>query len=169
MDKPEVNEYIAYQIMYVKQVPEGLILNALEQTKNQVIEAIDNTSEDQFDHRYAEGKWSLREVFAHIIDTERIFQYRALRISRGDITPLKGFDQDEYIDKNNFDHRSKSDLKAEYEVVANSSIHLYKNMLEKDSRTVGTASNNAVTPRALAYITAGHALHHLNIIKEHYI
>jgi hypothetical protein len=121
------------------------------------------------DLRYAPDKWSLKEVLGHINDTERIMAYRALRIARGDATPLAGFEQDDYVRNGPFSDRSLADLIEDYIAVRRATITLFRNLDEAAFARRGVANKNDVTVRALAYIIAGHELHHRRIIEEKYL
>jgi uncharacterized damage-inducible protein DinB len=125
--------------------------------------------ESDGDLRYAPGKWSLKEVLGHINDTERIMSYRALRISRGDTTPLAGFEQDDYVRNGPFARCTLADLIEEYIAVRRATVSLFRNLDEVAWTRRGKASENEVTVRALAYIIAGHELHHRRIVEEKYL
>jgi len=118
--------------------------------------------------RYADGKWSVKEVIGHISDTERIFSYRLLRIARGDTTPLPSFDQDAYIATGGFDRRPLPQLLAEFEAVRASTLALLTSLGAEALMRRGTASTYEVTARAIVYMIAGHARHHLEILRERY-
>jgi hypothetical protein len=121
------------------------------------------------DHRYAEGKWSVKEVIGHVIDTERVFAYRALQFARGDATPLAGFEQDDYVRCGSFDKRSLSDLADEYEQVRRATISLFANLDQGAWTRRGTANKNEVSVRGLAFIVAGHERHHVEILRTRYL
>jgi hypothetical protein len=120
-------------------------------------------------YRYAPGKWSLREVLGHIVDTERILAYRALRIARGDQTPLPGFDQDAFIATAHFDRCSMSELLGAYTIVRQSTLLLLSSLSDKDWGRLGTASGNPLSVRAAAWMMAGHELHHLAVVQNLYL
>ena len=121
------------------------------------------------DLRYAPDKWSLKEVLGHLNDTERIMSYRALRISRGDTTPIEGFEQDDYVRNGPFARRALADLIEDYIAVRRATISLFRNLDDSAWTRRGIANKNEVTVRALAYIIAGHELHHRGIIDEKYL
>ena len=121
------------------------------------------------DSRYAPGKWSVKEILGHLNDTERIFAYRALRISRGDQTPLAGFEQDDYVRNGPFARHPLEDLIEDYIAVRRATISLFRNLDEAAWTRRGVASENEVTVRALAYMIAGHELHHRRILEEKYL
>jgi hypothetical protein len=126
-------------------------------------------SEDDANFRYEPGKWSLKEILGHVIDTERIFAYRALRIARNDQTPIEGFEQDDYIRHAPFLHCRFADLIEEFGLVRIANLAMFRSLDEEAWTRGGTASGNNVTVRALAYIIAGHVLHHRNVIEQKYL
>lgn len=169
MTRPQPSEYAPFHQKYIALAPDGDIAQSLEIAKAEMIALLQIIPPDKWDFRYEEGKWSLREVILHIIDTERIFTYRALRIARNDQTALPGFDQDAYVPASNADNRSWNSLIIEYIAVREASIQLFKNFTPEMWQHTGTASNNPISALALGFITYGHERHHLNIIKECYL
>lgn len=123
----------------------------------------------QLTYRYASGKWSIAEVLVHLIDTERIFQYRAFRISRNDLTPLPGFEQDDYIQESESHKRTKEDILNEYITVRDASICLFKGMSDERLRRIGTASGMPWSVAALGLAISGHQKHHANILHDRYL
>ena len=117
---------------------------------------------------YAEGKWTIKQVLGHVIDSERVFAYRALRIGRNDKTPLAGFEQDDYVASTDFNARPLSTLLEEWAAVRRSGVHLFNHFSDDEWLRRGTANQNEITVRALAYIIAGHHLHHVNIVTTRY-
>jgi hypothetical protein len=144
------------------------ILNTLDQQRGQTVMLLCGHDEKDGDFRYAPEKWSAKEVMGHICDTERVFAYRALRISRGDATPLEGFEQDDYVRNGPFAHRELSDVVEDFIAVRRATLSLLRNLDEPAWMLRGVANKNEVTVRALAYITAGHELHHRRILEEKY-
>ena len=126
-------------------------------------------SEEKGLFRYAEGKWSIKELVGHLIDTERVMAYRALRFARNDRTELAGFEQNDYIENSNFDACSLRELAREFELVRNANVLMFQNFSEEVWTRSGIASGNQVSVRALAYIIAGHELHHMKILRERYL
>lgn len=167
--RPNANEYNPYYETYVGKVGEGNILAILSQQKQDIAAFFRGLSAERWDYRYAEDKWTIKEVLLHIIDTERIFAYRALRIGRGDSTPLPGYEQDPYVIKSGAQARTAASLVAEFEAVRAASLALFNHLSEDAWEELGTASDSPTTPLALAYIIAGHELHHVKIIKERYL
>lgn len=167
ISRPTESEYAPYYHTYVTQVPEQSVLLTLD---DQVLhQALGTIEEANWDYRYQPDKWSIKEVLLHICDTERIFAYRALRISRGDNTPLPGFEQDDYIPNCYAGERSISSLLDELQTVRAGTMSLFSNLNAQQVDSRGIASGQEVTVRALAYLIAGHELHHLRIIKERYL
>jgi len=144
------------------------ILGALESQRLQTAQQLAPRSERDGNFRYAPGKWSVKEIVGHLSDAERIFSYRALRIARGDGTPLAGFEQDDYIRGGNFADRTLADLSEEFAVVRAATVALFGSLADDAWARRGQASNSEVTVRALAYIIAGHELHHRRMLLERY-
>ncbi|MFA6469669.1 MAG: DinB family protein [Bacteroidota bacterium] len=168
--KPLPGEYDPYAIMYIKLLPDdGRIIEHLQTNGDAMIRFLRTLTPAQWLHRYAEGKWTIKEILLHIIDDERIFSYRALRFARNDSTALPGFDQDPYVVTSKANDRTPESLLEEYRTVRNATISLFSNLPEDAWLRSGTANNHAVTVRALIYHLAGHELHHLNIIKTKYL
>lgn len=166
--RPEPAEYAGFFAGYVAAVPEGDVLDLLGTQATELRGALAPLTAAQGGHRYAEGKWSVREVVGHCIDTERIFAYRALRIARGDATPLPGFDENAYVATAGSDARSMPELLAEFDAVRTATIALFTSLAGDTWGRLGVASGNAISVRAVAYITAGHVAHHLRLLRERY-
>jgi len=166
--QPSATEHPEYFGRYVTLVPPGNILDLLQQGLDTTLALLAGASA-QADFRYAPGKWSLKEIVGHMIDTERIFAYRALRFARGDKTPLPGFEQDDYMSHATFAQRELSDLAREFEHVRQSTLFLFRNLDAAAWERRGTASGGEFTVRAIAYVIAGHELHHHRVIKAKYL
>lgn len=166
---PKADEYNPFYEGYVKSVPQGDLLEILATQKHAVFKMMSGLHRTQENYRYEAGKWTLREVFGHMIDTEWIFSYRLLRIARGDSTPLPGMDQDQFMEGANFSDRSMGDLLVEFGGLRTASSALIGSLSEEAFDRRGTASGFPVTARALAWIIAGHCQHHLTIIRERYL
>ena len=167
--RPETSEHPVYFTRYISLVEGNDVVAALAAEGSKTLATLRAVSAQDSLRRYAEGKWSIREVLGHIVDTERIMTYRALRIGRGDETPLPGFDQDPYIVAAKFDEREWSGLLEEFEAVRKASLLLFAGFPADAWGRRGKASNNPITARALAYVTAGHEIHHMNIVRERYL
>lgn len=169
MQRPEKNEYYHYYETYVSLVNETDIVTAFENQLNELNELFSGISEEKSAFAYAEGKWTIKELVGHLIDGERMFGYRALRISRGDETPIEGFEQNIYTENAPFNDYKFSDLAREFELVRKSNVLFFKHLKETDWTRMGTASSNPVSVRALAYIMVGHIRHHANILRDRYL
>lgn len=163
------DEYGSYYKKYIDLVGTQDINDALEYGSSQMTKLVNNIPPNKYDFSYAPKKWTVKESLLHLIDTERIFAYRALRFARGDETALPGFDQDAYVPIAKGHQRSFSAIIKEYKSVRQASISLYKSFDEEMLQRIGTASNNPFSVRALGYIIAGHEIHHRNILKERYL
>lgn len=161
-------DYDPYFGTYIGLVPDGSVTKILEQQLGETLEQFRNLSEDQGSFRYEPGKWSLKEVIGHISDAERIMSYRLLRIARGDKTPLPGFEQDDYVEAADFESRLLSELMEEYSLVRRSTLCLLKGLSEDAPTRRGIVNGKEINVLALAYIIAGHELHHRKIINERY-
>jgi hypothetical protein len=169
MSRPQPAEFDPYYQKYISLVPEEEIIPALTGQIDDLSRLFENVSEEIGTFAYAEGKWSVKEVLSHLIDGERMFAYRALRVARGDKTPIEGFEQDEYIATSNANNRSFAELLDEFGALRKANLLLVNNISDESSRLMGTASDNPVSARALVYIMAGHVRHHLNILNERYL
>jgi hypothetical protein len=169
MTKPDSSEYAPYYEKYISLVPDGNLPDVLAAQTPDTLSALRAVSPERSLFRYAPGKWSLRESLVHMTDGERIFTYRALRIARGDKTPLPGFEQDDYIAPSQADARSWESIVDEHEAVRGATMHLFRNLPADAWTRMGIASEKPVSVRALAYITAGHELHHLAIMRKFYL
>lgn len=166
--RPEPTEYAGYFARYIDQTSTHDLLPALLASHDELRTLVGNCSETQLLHRYAEGKWSVKELLVHIADAERIFAYRALRFVRRDTTPLPGFDENLYVPTSHADKRDLSTILRELGAVRQASIALFEPMTEEDIRQTGVASNTTLSVRALGYIILGHETHHRNILRERY-
>ena len=167
--RPDASEYLQYYGKYVDRVPDGDLLQTLRAQLDETLALVRGLPEEQGGHRYAPGKWSIREVVGHVIDAERIFAYRALRIARGDTTPLPGFDENAYAAASEADARTLAGLADELEHVRLSNIAMLRGLSDEALARRGTASDAPVSARALAWIIAGHELHHRGLLRERYL
>ncbi|HAQ71497.1 DinB family protein [Salibacteraceae bacterium] len=169
---PDLNTLIRapYFDTYLKTLDSANTLECLRYSKQKFIDVISNLSNDQLDYSYQSHKWSIKELIVHLIDTEIIFNYRALRIGRESVAQkLEGFDENAYASQANLDNLNKADLIAFFSSVRDSSMLLYKTFTSEQLNRIGEASNHNVQAKALFLINAGHTLHHLNIINERYL
>lgn len=167
MNRPEANEYAEYYGKYVSLV-DGDVLPILESQSSELRAMFGELPEEKGTYAYAPGKWTLKEVLSHIIDGERFFAYRMLRISRGDKTPIEGFEQDDYIENSNANNRTFAELLDEFDLQRRSNMLFVRNLSDEATKRLGTASGYTVSVRALVYIMAGHVTHHVAILKERY-
>ncbi|MDR0136565.1 DinB family protein [Metabacillus idriensis] len=167
--RPEQNEYAPYYEGYISMIPEGDLEQILKEQVKETLHLLNDLSEAQGAFKYAEGKWSIKEVIGHVVDTERIMAYRLLSIARGDAVQLPGFDENAYVNQANFNREKMEDLLQNLFVVREGTLLLLKSLKEKDWLKRGTANQVDVTVRAIACIIAGHELHHRKILKERYL
>ena len=165
----EQNEYAPYYQPYVELVPEGDLIQLLSEQMEQTIAALEKITDTQAEFRYAEGKWSIKEVIGHMIDTERIMAYRLLAIARGERRNLPGFNEEEYVQQASFTKQTVEELLQNLSIVRQSTIVLLKSLCSEEWLRRGSANDCDITVRALAVIIAGHELHHRNIISERYM
>lgn len=161
--RPQPDEYNAYYHQYISRVPDD-VLSALE---TQIEETVTLLAKADEEYRYAPGKWTVAQMLGHVIDSERIFAYRALRISRGDEKPMEGFEQDDYA--RNAPPCSLAGLIEEFRAVRRSTVLLFRHLDEPAWSRRGTANQNPVSVRALAFLIAGHELHHRAVLKDKYL
>ena len=170
LTRPAEGEYLSYALGYINQIPAGQDPHEALRAQPQDIHAVfAGLSEAQAEKPYAEGKWSLKEMLLHQIDSERIFAYRALRFARADGQDLRGFEQDDYVAHSHANARSIASLLVEYDAVRAATIALFDTFDEEELGRRGTANGGPATVRALLYIIPGHERHHLNIIRERYL
>jgi hypothetical protein len=167
--RPDKSEYPVYCEGYISRVPAGDIVEILAGQLQESLDLFRSIPEARGGYRYAEGKWSVKEVIGHIIDSERIFAYRALRFSRGDGTPLAGFEQDDYVRGGGFDRHSLKDLIDEFEYVRRATISLFSGLDGEAWSRRGSANKNEMSVRALAFVVAGHERHHVEILRTRYL
>ena len=163
------SEFAPYYRSYIELAGEGELLQALHDSRRHILALLDSISEKDMEHRYADGKWSIKELILHLIDSERVFAYRALRFARQDNTDLPGFDQDDFVVNSFADHRTKLSLLNEYNTVREASISLFQSFDKEALLAIGNANNSAMSVRALGFVIVGHEQHHARIIRERYI
>jgi uncharacterized damage-inducible protein DinB len=166
---PEPAEYAPYYGRYTSLVSGSDILTALRQQTPETVRLLSAVNEQQADFRYAPDKWSIKELVGHVLDTERIFAYRALRIARNDKTPIEGYEQDDYVRYGRFGNYRLSDLIEEFGHVRTATMDLLRGLDQEAWLRRGTANKNEISVRAIAYVIAGHELHHRQILKEKYL
>ena len=167
--RPGADEFAPFYAGYVARVPEGDLVGILAEQIGDTLALLESISDDRSLHRYAPGKWSIRDIVLHLADAERIFTYRALRMARGDTTPLAAFDEDRYAAAAGADRRPWSNLLAELEAVRTATVAFYRGLEPEAYLRRGEASGKSISVRALAYITAGHERHHVAVLRERYL
>lgn len=166
----KLEEFAGHFATYINQVfSEYTLIEELEISVHRLIKFVQNIPLDKFDYRYAEGKWTIKDIIQHLIDTERIFAYRALRFARNDKTKLSGFEENDYVDEANAAKRSIQDLLTELAVVRQATLSLFKSFLNEELLRMGTASNNPISVRALGFVIIGHQNHHQRVFQERYL
>jgi hypothetical protein len=163
------NEYNPHYKHYILELGNVDLFEILSASSEELMETVKDLSEEKMVFRYEEGKWTIKELLQHLIDTERIMSYRALRFSRNDATELPGFDENWYVDNSYGNDRNSSDLVEEFTCTRRASISLFKSFTDEMLLFSGTANESDITVRALGFIIAGHQMHHLKIIKERYL
>ena len=166
--RPEPGEYAPYYDRYISLVSGADILATLDAQRRQMVLLLSGRDEADGDFRYAPDKWNAKQVLGHVCDTERVFAYRALRIARGDRTPMEGFEQDDYVRNGPFESAPLSEIIEDYIAVRRATLTLLRNLDEGAWLRRGVANKNEVSVRAIAYTIAGHELHHRRILEEKY-
>lgn len=169
MTRPQLETVPQFYKGYVDNVKDMDVLEALERSSETTLKAVRAIPEDKGEYRYAEGKWSIKEMLAHMIDVERIMAYRALRFSRNDKTDLPGFEENDYAPEANAHGRTIKQLADELDRLRITSIDLYKSYTPEMLKREGTANKNKLSVLNLGYIIAGHELHHLRVLNERYL
>lgn len=169
LERPPASEYAPYQAAYVASVPDGDIFEILSRQRIEFPEFLRSFGESRGGHRYAPGKWSIKEMIGHVNDTERVFAYRALRFARGDESPLPSFEQDDYVRTGNFDARTLASLADEFSHLRAGTLDLYYHLDADAFARQGTASGFVVSVRAMAFVIAGHVAHHERVLRERYL
>jgi hypothetical protein len=168
MNRPEKSEYNEYYERYVSKVADDDIVATLEKQPEELKALFSNIDEERGTYSYEEGKWTLKEVLSHLIDGERIFGYRMLRISRADETPIEGFEQNGYIEFSNANNRQFAELLEEFDLQRRSNLLLINNLSDEATKRIGNASGFDISVRGLVYIMAGHVRHHQAIFRDKY-
>ena len=169
MTRPATSEYASYYEGYVSQVGETDVAPVLKSQMDELDVLLAHVGPERETFRYAEGKWSIREIVGHLIDGERVFGYRAFCIARGEKQNLPGFEQDDYMLTAPYDRIELEDLASELRLIRLGNIAMLRTLDEESWSRVGTANENQVTVRAIAFIMAGHVRHHMNVLRERYL
>lgn len=167
--RPPAAEFDPYYARYIERVDHDDVLEALSKQRDEIVDFLGGLDPEIGEFRYQPGKWSLKQVVCHLLDTERIFVVRALCVARGEVQPLPGFDENAYAEQAGAARRTIDELTREFELVRNSSITLFESLDDEAWMRTGTANDAAISVRAIAWIVAGHAAHHLNVLRDRYV
>ena len=166
--RPQPDEYAGFFSRYIDGVPDGDIVAILESQGNATQKLLASIGEEKGSYRYAPEKWSIRQVVGHITDAERVFAYRLMAIARGEKQSLPGFEENDYVDNGNFDAHSLSELVEGFATTRRATLALVRSLDDEAWQRRGVANNNPISARAIAWVTAGHERHHLNVLRERY-
>jgi uncharacterized damage-inducible protein DinB len=169
MSRPQSNDYAAYYSTYISKVEGDTIKEVIKKYSEPLLQFYTSLPEDKAEYRYADGKWTVKELLLHIIDAERIFSYRALRIARKDKTPLPGFDENAYTPASKASDRTLQSLEDEFAAVRKATDIMISTFDKEQLSERGTASDQPVTVNAIAFIMFGHMIHHKQILQERYL
>ena len=169
MARPNLDRVPEFYHNYIKQVQDNDLVTAFKNATPRFIDFLDKIPPDKIDYAYAEGKWTIKEMLQHIIDAERIFSYRALRFARKDPTPLPGFDENLFAQSSKAGKRNWNELVEEFKAVRKASEWLFGSFDEEQLNAEGVSSNQPNYVLGFGYITIGHCIHHMNVIKERYL
>lgn len=169
MPRPLPGEYGEFYHGYISQVSEDDLSAAFDNHTAATLQFLQDIPEAKHNYAYAPGKWTVKQVLQHLTDAERIFVYRALRFARKDATPLASFEENDYADVARVDHLNWKDMLEEFRLVRRASEYFFRALNEEELGRYGKASGKDITVRSLGFITVGHALHHLNVLKERYM
>lgn len=167
--RPQAGEYGSFYQGYMNLASEDDVVAALDAQGQETAALLGGLSDEQAAQRYAPDKWSIKQLVGHVTDGERVFAYRALAIARGETQPLPGFDQDPYVANSGADERSIADLAGELAAVRHANLIMFRALSDEAWRRMGTASDNPISVRAIAYLLLGHERHHINILRERYL
>ena len=169
MKRPLPAEYPPYYEKYINLVKQDNVIKALKDQVLDIQALISEVPEEKEGYAYADGKWTIKEVIGHIIDTERIMSYRALRFARKDKTPLTGFDENIFVANAKFNKQTLYNLAQEFAIVREANLALWKQFEEEELNEMGTANGKDVSVRATLFMIAGHTAHHMNVIRLKYL
>ena len=167
--RPGADDHAPYYGVYVRQVPDGDVLEILAREVGRTVALLEPLDETQAAYRYAPGKWSVKEVLGHVIDVERVFAQRALHFARKDTAPLPGMEQDEWVEAGNFDRRTLASLLEEFSTARRANLAMFRNFDSNAWANRGVASGVEFTARSIPYIIAGHELHHRKVLEARYL
>jgi uncharacterized damage-inducible protein DinB len=167
--RPNYNDAPDYCAYYFDLIPEEDLLDALKRTAKETVLLFSSVPAEKENYKYAEDKWTIKQLLRHIIDCERVYTYRAMRFSRLDDTELPGFDENNYAKKDNTEQATLQNLVAEFESLRKATIYLFEGMNDAMLDFKGKANNRTSTARAWGWMAAGHNMHHNSIVKERYL
>ncbi|MEN9523205.1 MAG: hypothetical protein RL065_1582 [Bacteroidota bacterium] len=167
--KPTENEHNSYFKKYIDLADDNNLINQLENSSTEFEKFVRQIPHEKVDYKYAENKWTIKQLLIHLIDTERIFSYRALAFCRGEKQNLPGFDENDYADNSKFKHRNLNDIVEEYLAVRQATIQLFKSFDEVDLQKKGVANYSEISINAIGHVLVGHQIHHFKIITERYL
>jgi hypothetical protein len=167
--KPFSDEYPEWFAAEIQLVHYNDLINGLHDSLNKSVKFLQHLTDEDLVYRYAPGKWSIKQMWQHVIDVERVLSYRALRYARKDETVLPGFDENKYVQVSNADHRNFKDIIREYSVVRDATLELFRSFTEAMFFYRGTAGKSNMTVRSVGYLILGHEIHHVNLINERYL
>jgi uncharacterized damage-inducible protein DinB len=167
--RPSPGDYSSYYENYLKLIKGDDILRILNEQNKSTQDILNSFSEHRGNYRYTDGKWTVKEVVGHLLDTERIFAYRALCIARGEKKSLPGFNQDDYVSEGNFNRRELFEITYEYRLLRESNLLLFRSFTPEMLKLKGFANESSVSVLAILFIIAGHEKHHMNVLKEKYM
>jgi uncharacterized damage-inducible protein DinB len=169
MPKPDLTKVPSFYHNYISQVEQDNPVDAIAAHIKETTAFLESLPKEKWDHAYAEGKWTIKEMVQHLIDAERVFAYRSLRFSRKDLTPLPGFDENSFAANSRADKRSAAELLEELKTLGLSSLQFFKSLDADQLEFTGISNGNSISVNAIGFIIAGHARHHVRIIKERYL
>lgn len=170
ISKPTPDQHPDWAPVYINKVADdGRVLEFLAQGLKEILALTENLTEAQWNYRYAEDKWTIKEVLVHLMDVERVFSYRGLSAARGDKTSLPGFDHNAYVPASRANHRTGTSILAEYQALRAATLAFFQHLDDEALSTIGEAKEQPCTARAMVYMIAGHERHHLQILRERYL
>lgn len=167
--RPEPGDYAPYYENYIRLIEGNDILKILNEQSKRTQDVLNSFSEHKGNYRYADGKWTVKEVVGHLLDTERVFAYRALCIARGEKKSLPGFDQDDYVKEGNFNGRELFELNYDFRLLRESNILMFRSFTPEMMKKRGYANDTSVTVLAILFMIAGHEKHHMNFLRDKYM
>jgi len=167
--RPTKNDYAPYYETYVSKVKGDGIIQILSKMNQEIQTVCNSFAQNKGDYRYAEGKWTVKELIGHVMDTERVFAFRAFSIARGEKQHLPGFEQDDYVREGKFNQRQLSEIVYEFRLLRESNLLMFRSFDDKMLKRRGMANGYEVTVNALLFIIAGHSKHHIEILRERYL